>query len=194
MTVQRWELDEIVRRVHMRVMNSVTFATLTLGDDTNPTQTHQTEGYKDELRPAVRRISTVGLSDMPLPGAKAVVVYPGGQRSLGVIIATEDPRYRPKGQKPGEAWLTMIDGASGDGTGGTLRTVLRATLGWLVTLAGKTLNLGNADTTTIVLGGNGVTSLTIRVAGGTKVRVTAGGTTHPVQTTAGPSTVLEADA
>ena len=56
---------------------------------------------------------------MPLPGSQGLVLFHGGKRSLGTIIAVDDARYRPTGLKPGEAHGYMVDGAQKDGTGVT---------------------------------------------------------------------------
>ena len=47
-------------------------------------------------------IQPYGMASSPPAGADCLVVCPGGDRGLGICIAVEDRRKRPKGLKPGE--------------------------------------------------------------------------------------------
>ncbi len=196
-----WLAADHSQRERSRTHNAVGRVRLLFGDDTQPVQFHQTEGHVGEIRNKVLRLQTHGFSSMPLPGAKGIAIYPNGNRAQGHIIVTEDTRYRPKGLKPGETHLFMIDGADSQGNNGTLRSALKALLGWAVTLFGKTINIGDADTTTIVIGSNGHTN-TIDLYSQATVTVhcpsviaTNGGTPHNVLTNGGTgvSPVLKAD-
>lgn len=163
--MEDWEVIQIAERVYHRMRNSMVMGTTAVGSDDEGVQNHQTEGYQDEVRDAVRRLGEFGHSAMLLPGAKVLINYHGGQRALGVIMGTEDPRYRPKGLKPGENHLYMVDGADKKGEGGTTRSVVKALLGWLVTLYGKTIHVGTTDTNTITITGS--SSVTITITGDT---------------------------
>jgi phage baseplate assembly protein V len=126
-------------------------------------QVHQTEGYIGEVRDGVQRVGEFGLATMPLPGAKAAVTYQSGHRGYGTILGVEDPRYRPRGLKPGESGLYMVDGAKADGTGGTLRWLLRAALGWGVAHFGATINIGDSNTVNITMTASGTLKLAANV-------------------------------
>jgi len=171
---QFWALAARLERGYYRAHNVTGRVTLHLGDDSGGVQQHQIEGYSGELRDGAQRLQTFGFASLPVPGAKGVATYHSGHRAFGTITADEDPRYRPKGQQPGEFLTYIVDGAQKDGTGGTMRQVLKGALGWLTTLFGKTVNIGDANTQTIVVGGGGVTSLTIKVSGSTQVTVQGG--------------------
>jgi phage gp45-like len=97
-------------------------------DDTNAVQTHQIEGYQDELRDSMQRHQQFGMSTVTLPGAKGTALYQAGHRGSATVVAVEDPRYRPTKQKPGEVLVYMVGGAAGDGSGGTML------INWSVTL------------------------------------------------------------
>lgn len=51
------------------------------------------------------RFAEYGFTSHPHSGSEAVVVFPGGVRSHGIIIAVEDRRYRLKGLEKGEVAL-----------------------------------------------------------------------------------------
>lgn len=53
-------------------------------------------GAPAELRDPVRSMQIFGLASSPIPGAHHLVVFLDGDRSKGVAIASEDPRYRPE--------------------------------------------------------------------------------------------------
>jgi phage gp45-like len=136
-------VDDGITQGAYRTRSVISRATLKLGDDSQPVQTWQIEGFPGEIRDGVQRLHAFGISSMPLPGAKAHVSWQGGYRGFGTITSVEDPRYRPKGLKGGETHIYMVDGAqASDGTGGTLRTLLKGAIGWLTTLLGKTITIG----------------------------------------------------
>jgi len=56
-----------------------------------------------------------GFASRPLPEAEAVVLFQGGDRSLGYIVATDDPRYRPLGLQPGEVVIFNMEDKLAEG-------------------------------------------------------------------------------
>jgi phage baseplate assembly protein V len=149
-----WNGDDFANRTYHRTRNTVSRATLKLGDDTTPLQQHQTEGYVGEIRNDVQRHGEFGFASMPLPSAEATILYHGGHRGFGTILGIEDSRYRLKGLKAGETGGYMVDGADAKGEGGTLRKLWHGTIGWAHSIFGKTINIGDGDTLTInVTGG-----------------------------------------
>jgi phage baseplate assembly protein V len=91
-------LERIGRRLLMMVGNG----RLTAGNDAGVVQRHQVQLGADEVRDNTPRVAEYGFTSMPLPGATAVVVFVGGNRDDGVIIATGDQRYRLTSLVPGE--------------------------------------------------------------------------------------------
>jgi hypothetical protein len=57
-----------------------------------------------EVLEQLQLMQQVGLASLPLEGAEGVVIFPGGDRSLGFVVATEDRRLRPQ-LEPGETAL-----------------------------------------------------------------------------------------
>ena len=171
-----WEMAEMAERIWFRMRNQVSWAKLKLGNDDDKIQHHQLELYQDEIRSGVNRLQEHGLSTMPLPGAYGLVVFNGGQRSLPTVLATEDPRYRPTGLKPGETHGYMIDEAQKDGTGGKMRSLWKGALGWVHTVLGKKVHIGDDDTEEVIIKGKTGT-VTIQITGQS---VTITGTTGDV--------------
>jgi phage baseplate assembly protein V len=169
--------DELVRAWH-RAHNHSGIVTLHRSDDTNPVQSAQIEGYQGELRDGMQRHQQFGLSTMPLPGSKGYCLYQSGHRGAATILSVEDPRYRPMNQKGGEVLLWMVDGAKADGTGGTMRALLKGALGWAATLFGMTIAVGDSNTTTVTITGSTLIKLvgnveitgTLKVDGATTVQ------------------------
>jgi phage baseplate assembly protein V len=195
-----WFTADMHQRTALRSRNAMGGVTVTYSDDTRPVQVHQTVGYLGELREQVLHMQRPGFSSMPLIGAKGIALHPGGNRAQGLIIAFEDPRYRPTGLNPGEFLLYAVAGADAQGNGGTTRPILKGTVDGNGILTGIEIEIGDTNTTTIVVGSNGNTA-SVDVYGKTEVTVhspsiiaTNGGTPSPVVTEAGPSTVLKADA
>lgn len=56
------------------------------------------------------RIQQYGFTSVPLSGAEGVAVFLGGERSAGLIIATDDRRFRVKELQPGEVCLYTDEG------------------------------------------------------------------------------------
>lgn len=60
----------------------------------------------------LERIAEYGFSSAPLPGAEGVVLFVGGQRDHGLIVATKDRRTRIKNLAAGEVAIYSHNGDS----------------------------------------------------------------------------------
>jgi phage baseplate assembly protein V len=58
-----------------------------------------------ELKGGLEHFEPYGLTANPQPGAEAVVLFPGGDRSHGIVIGVADRRYRLRGLAGGEVAL-----------------------------------------------------------------------------------------
>ncbi|MGH7027942.1 phage baseplate assembly protein V [Brevundimonas sp.] len=85
-----------------RIQMMVSRAVLQLVDDAGGIQAMQFSGLSDELIEGAERFQDYGFTSVPLPGAEAALVFPGGLRSHGLVVAVGDRRYRLKGLKDGE--------------------------------------------------------------------------------------------
>jgi phage baseplate assembly protein V len=91
------------------VLNALGLGRVTLINDSGPAQVAQVRGNELELR-HIPVAGLYGLASHPLPGADVVVVYLGGDRGKGVVIATADRRYRLRNLAPGETALYTDEG------------------------------------------------------------------------------------
>jgi len=63
-----------------------------------------------EAREKVERFQEYGYSSRPHPGAECAVVFVGGGRDHGIIVATEDRRYRVTALEAGEVAIYTDEG------------------------------------------------------------------------------------
>jgi phage gp45-like len=62
-------------------------------------------GNPVELREPIPSVQQFGFASSPVPGASHVVTFLGGDRTKGIAIGSNDPRFRPTGMKSGEAMM-----------------------------------------------------------------------------------------
>jgi len=100
-----------------QVMNLIARAVVSLVSDETRTQLMQLgildTGPDDDDAETIEdgeRIQQYGVSSVPLPGAEAVVLFPGGDRSHPLIVAVDDRRYRPTGRPQGEVTIYTDEG------------------------------------------------------------------------------------
>jgi hypothetical protein len=139
------------QRALARARGSARRVTITLPDDSGPVQRHQIEGYTGEIRNDIQRLTGIGMSSVALPGAKGIVLWPGGAPGIGVLVGLDDPRHRPTGLKPGEFVLYALAGADADGSGATMRPILKGTVDGNGVLTGINISIGDGDTQSITL-------------------------------------------
>lgn len=100
-----------MERMWRRVQLLVGRGRIHIGNDAGIVQTHQVELSPLELRD-LPRAAEYGFASMPKPGCHAIVVFVGGDRSNGVIVATHDQANRLKNLQPGEAAIYDDQGQS----------------------------------------------------------------------------------
>lgn len=96
---------EMLSGLEGRVRGMVARAIVRLVDDARQAQELQLELLAGESQDAVERFQNYGITSVPHPGAEALVVFAGGLRSHGVVLAVEDRRYRLTGLQDGEVAL-----------------------------------------------------------------------------------------
>jgi phage baseplate assembly protein V len=101
-------LSPLVRRIE----NLVSRATVSLVNDGAKVQTVQLGVLDGETRGDVERMQEYGFTSVPLVGAEAVVVWVGGRRDHGLVVAVDDRRHRPTGLQPGEVAIYTDEGDS----------------------------------------------------------------------------------
>lgn len=91
-----------------RAFRALARVTLAKIDDAKKVQEVDINIMQDEVKEGVERFQNYGFSSVPMkPQGKkfteAIVAFLGGNRSHGVVIATDDRRFRPKNLKEGES-------------------------------------------------------------------------------------------
>lgn len=83
--------NELKRKVMMMVANGIIEVVTSSG---SPQQKAKLSLFAGELRENFDLFQDYGFTSRPLDGAEAVAVCVGGSRDNGLVIATEDSRYR----------------------------------------------------------------------------------------------------
>lgn len=100
--MNRGVMDRVMAPLRNRIQMMVARAIVQLVDDAAGIQSLQLSATADELVEAAERMQDYGFTSVPHDGAEAVVVFPGGLRSHGLVVAVGDRRFRLKGLKAGE--------------------------------------------------------------------------------------------
>ena len=114
------ELRRLTARWQRKIALMVAHAIIEFIDDGHEIQQLQLTANSGVIWDGVQRFQEFGFASVPMPGAEAVVVAIGGLRSRGIVIATEDRRYRVRGLPGGAACLYDASGTrivlNSDGT------------------------------------------------------------------------------
>jgi phage baseplate assembly protein V len=95
-----------LERIRGKVRSIASRAVIKLVKDGLKTQSVQLNILAGETTPDdTERFQQYGFTSVPLEGAEAIVLHLGGGRDHGVVIATEDRRYRLTGLADGEVAL-----------------------------------------------------------------------------------------
>lgn len=100
-----------LRRIAARVANIAARGVVQLVNDAKKLQLVQLGVLEDEDVDDGEHFQPYGFSSVPLVGAEAVVVFPGGDRGHPLVVAVSDRRYRPTGGQPGEVTVYNHTGA-----------------------------------------------------------------------------------
>lgn len=96
------DIRRMMEPIHRRIMLLFARATVERVDDASDTQTLQVTALTDEVIDQLERCGAYGFTSNPVPGSAAIVLFSGGDRSNGVVVATDDNRYRVSGLASGE--------------------------------------------------------------------------------------------
>ncbi len=99
------QLQHLLRPIAVRAANTVARAVVQLVDDSTKMQLLQLIVLDGETIDGAEHFQPYGLTSVPVPGAEATVIFPNGDRSHPLVVATSDRRYRPTGGQPGEVTL-----------------------------------------------------------------------------------------
>lgn len=104
------QLTRFLAPLTTRVRNMVVRGVIKLVDDKTKVQKIQASLLAGELKDGLERYQEYGLSTNPPSGTEALVVFCGGSRNNGVIVATGDRTFRLKELQPGEVALYTDEG------------------------------------------------------------------------------------
>ena len=105
------QLSHLLRPLATRLANTVARAVVQLVDDDKKRQLAQLGVLAGETVDGAEHFQPYGFSSVPLAGAEAVVVFPNGDRSHPLVVATSDNRHRPTGGEPGQVTMHHYKGA-----------------------------------------------------------------------------------
>jgi phage baseplate assembly protein V len=103
-------IKKVVAPLQRRVMSMISRGIVVLVNDSTKIQTTQVSVMAGEVQSNVERLQQFGFTSVPLPGAEAVVLYVGGSRDHGVVIAADNRQLRITSLKPGEACVYNSQG------------------------------------------------------------------------------------
>lgn len=134
-----------------------------------------------EIRDGIPSMQLFGFASSPEVGADALAIFINGDRSNGLVIGTNDQRYRPTGMKPGEVMFYDAFGKS----------IYLSQTGIVINANGQNVTLNNAPMTTLNTNLAVVGSITatqnITAGQGGADQVTLQGHKHPTAATGSPS-------
>lgn len=111
----------------------------------------------DEVLDKIERVQEYGFTSYPLSGAEGVAVFTGGNRDNGVVIATDDRRYRPKDLAEGDtciynAYGTRIVLKNSDGSIEVITDSEVSVNAPTVNILSDEVNLGNGTVEKLIKG------------------------------------------
>lgn len=104
------QLTRFLSPLTTRVRNMVVRGVIKLVDDKTKVQRIQASLLAGELKDGIERYQEYGISTNPPAGTEALVVFCGGSRNNGVVVATGDRTFRIKELQPGEVALYTDEG------------------------------------------------------------------------------------
>ncbi|HGM5579293.1 TPA: phage baseplate assembly protein V [Pseudomonas putida] len=93
-----------------QIRNIIARGMVALVDPGSKLQTLQLRLTADEVKDGMEHVEPYGFTSNPHPGAEAVALFLGGDRSHGVVIAVADRKFRLQGLKSGEVALYTDEG------------------------------------------------------------------------------------
>ena len=104
------QMRHLLRPLATRLANVIARAVVQLVNDGTKLQLVQLGVLAGETVDGAEHHQSYGFSSVPLAGAEAVVVFPGGDRSHALVTAVSDRRYRPTGGQAGEVCMYTDEG------------------------------------------------------------------------------------
>ncbi|MBQ8465710.1 MAG: phage baseplate assembly protein [Alphaproteobacteria bacterium] len=104
------QLNRFLSPLKTRVYNMVVRGVVKIVNDATKVQQMQNTLLAGEVKDGLECYQWYGFTSVPLPGMETAVVFCGGDRSNGVIVAVGDRQFRLKGLQGGEVALYTDEG------------------------------------------------------------------------------------
>lgn len=136
------DLERLLRPIRMRIAGLVSRGVVTNVDASKKVQIVQLGLLDEETRDDVERFQNVGFSSAPNVGAEAVVLFVGGRRDHGIVVAVDDRRQTRPSLAPGEVAMHAFGSVIIAKADGTVLVTAAANVE-LVAAGNVTINGGN---------------------------------------------------
>ena len=104
------QLKKLIAPLQRRIFMAIARGIIKTTDDSTIIQKLQLSLLADEVIDKLDHIQQYGFTSVPKEGAETVALFIGGNRDHGVVIATDDRRYRKKDLENGEVALYTDEG------------------------------------------------------------------------------------
>ncbi|OGP10440.1 MAG: hypothetical protein A2048_01365 [Deltaproteobacteria bacterium GWA2_45_12] len=104
------EFRKILEPLKRRILMSISRAVIETIKDDQGIQSMQASLLADEVQDDMERFQNYGLTSHPPKGSEGIAVFPGGDRSHGLLIVVDNRKYRLKGLQEGEVALYSDEG------------------------------------------------------------------------------------
>lgn len=104
------QLVRFIEPLKRRLSSMLCCALINAVKDNNNIQLVEVKINDDEVHKDIERIQEYGFTSVPPPNSESVVMFIGGNRSHGLVIATESSRYRLKDLPSGAVAIYNMNG------------------------------------------------------------------------------------
>ncbi|NMY09040.1 phage baseplate assembly protein [Pseudomonas veronii] len=139
-TNQAGDSAGVLQRMMRRIQLATGWGRVTFSDDSKTVQLLQVKLNDSETRDGTPRIAEFGFTSRPPEGSDVLMVFLGGDRSKGVVVATAHQGSRPMNLQEGESMLYDLRGKS---------IYLTKSGGIIIEAGGTPVTVNNATTVTI---------------------------------------------
>lgn len=104
------DLQRLLNSYKVRIMNLFGRGFIESIDDSTQIQKVKAKLMADESLDELERLQDYGYASSPLPNSEILVVFPNGNRGHGIVIKSDDRRYRVKNLAAGEVAIYTDEG------------------------------------------------------------------------------------
>lgn len=104
------QLQRFIQPISRKISSMVCCALIKSVNDSGKIQLLKLNMYQDETKDKVERIQEFGFTSNPPDDSEAVVLFIGGNRSHGIVVATDGSKYRIKNLERGGVALYNSNG------------------------------------------------------------------------------------